>query len=75
MQMQKIHYFCTQEKENNTEPDKEKDSNQGMSTIERLMKRDQTKEEKPERSRTKEGPTGGLWSTLNMFCQRSVYTC
>ena len=42
----------------------------GKSTIERLMmKRDQTKEEKPELSGTKEGPTGRLWSTLSMFCQ------
>ena len=43
--------------DNITEPDKGKDFNQGMSTIEQLMKRDQTKEEKPERSGTKEGPT------------------
>ena len=43
-----------------TEPDKGKDFNRGKSTIERLMKRDQTKEEKPKRSGTKEGPTGRL---------------
>ena len=43
---------------NITEPGIGKDFNHGMSTIERLMKRDQTKEEEPKRSRTKEGPTG-----------------
>ena len=46
--------------DNITEPGKGKDFNQSMSTIERLMKRDQTKEEKPERSGMKEGPTGQL---------------
>ena len=46
--------------DNITEPDKGKDFKQGKSTFERLMKPDQTKEEKPEWSRTKEGPTGRL---------------
>ena len=36
------------------------------------MKRGQTKEEKPERSGTKEGPTGRLYSTLSMFVFLSV---
>ena len=43
---------------NITEPGKGKDLNQGMSTIKWLMKRDQTKEEEPEQSEMKEGPTG-----------------
>ena len=45
---------------NITGPGKGKGFNRGKSIIERLMKRDQTKEKEPERSRTKEGPTARL---------------
>ena len=55
--MQKIHNFCKKEKENGLTISL-KEFNQGKSTIERLMKRHQTKEEEPERSGTKGGPTG-----------------
>ena len=48
-----------------------KDFNQGKSTIERLMKRHQTKEEEPERSETKEGPTGDFEVRSACFVSRA----
>ena len=64
VQMQKIHNLCKQETEVGltiiTGPGKGKGFNRGKSIIERLMKRDQSKEKEPERSRMKEGPTARL---------------
>ena len=67
VQMQKIHNFFKQETGDrltiSLKQAKERTSTNvrgRQDTIERLMKQDQTKGEKPERSRTKESPTGRI---------------